>query len=117
MQFAEKNDGHYRAEIMNKIIQMATKEKHSLVSDFAWYLSVLYSLARLINSSNAWLSPLIGEQLADISLRVPSVRPYAVELMLSLLLDASILTTQQRDLMADVCIVTSLYFFNCLKAS
>lgn len=81
---------------------MAMKDKHSLVNDFAWYLSILLSLSRLVNSCGGKFADLIAEQLIEIALRVEIVRPYAVEIMMSILLDESILTTQQRDTMAPV---------------
>ena len=81
---------------------MAMKDKHSLVTDFAWYVSVLCTLARLSCSVSGKHARLIADQLTEISLRVQAVRPYAVETMLGLLLDDSIVSSQQRDTMAPV---------------
>jgi AP-3 complex subunit delta-1 len=82
---------------------MCMKEKHSLVTDFAWYFSVLHNLVKLCTfSSGSTQIPIIADQLIEIALRVESVRPFAVECMASLVLDKSILETVQRDALSEV---------------
>lgn len=90
---------------------MCTKDKHGLVSDFAWYISILCSLSRLSNSfaRGSKHVALIAEELVEITLRVESVRPFAVESMISLLLDEEILASQQRMILAKVCSNLNVY--------
>jgi hypothetical protein len=39
------SEGSYRDEIIAKVLYMCSKEKFGLVTDFAWYASVLLDLA------------------------------------------------------------------------
>ena len=84
---------------------MCTKEKHGLVGDFAWYISILYDLTKYCSSMTQIGSSrvtTIANELVEITLRVESVRPFAVECMVGLLLDESILASQQRMVLAEV---------------
>lgn len=83
---------------------MCMKDKHGLVSDFCWYISVLCSLSRLSHACSGESNNIsfISDELVEIALRVEVVRPFAVESMVSLLLDEDILATQQRVLLAKV---------------
>ena len=44
-QHVKHSEGSYRDEIIAKVLYMCSKEKFSLVTDFAWYTSVLLDLA------------------------------------------------------------------------
>ena len=103
-QHAEKTEGPYREEIVAKVLQMCMKDKHGLVSDFCWYIMVLCSLSRLSHACSGESKNIsfIADELVEIALRVEAVRPFAVESMVSLLLDENILATQQRVLLAKV---------------
>ena len=72
---------------------MCSKEKYGLVTDFAWYTSVLLDLAVMQGSKHGQE---VADQLIEISLRVDTVRPYAVESMLSMLLTDSLILGQAR---------------------
>jgi hypothetical protein len=76
---------------------MGAFEKFSLVTDFIWYVSVLQRLA-CVQGGGATVGGLteyhkphhgkrVAEQLMDITLRVKEVRPFAVECMVTMLLD------------------------------
>ena len=43
----KQSEGSYRDEIIAKVLYMCSKEKYSLVTDFAWYTSVLLDLAAM----------------------------------------------------------------------
>jgi hypothetical protein len=97
-QHAERTEGAYREEIVGKVLQMCTKDKHGIVTDFAWYIGVLCQLTKLCDSSARDTKQVcaIADELIEITLRVSAVRPFAVECMVGLLLDEGILRSQQR---------------------
>jgi AP-3 complex subunit delta-1 len=78
---------------------MCSKEKYNLVTDFAWYTSVLLDLAVMQGSKHG---KEVADQLIEIALRVDSVRPYAVESMLSMLLNDSLILGQARQTVSEV---------------
>ena len=45
LQHVRHSEGTYRDEIIAKILFMCSKEKFGLMTDFAWYASVLLDLA------------------------------------------------------------------------
>lgn len=83
-----KSEGSYGDEIISKVLSMCGKEKYSLVTDFSWYISVLQELAGKQGSKHG---SAVALQLMDVTLRVAVVRPYAVEAMLSMLLDDTLI--------------------------
>lgn len=84
LQHARLAEGAYRDEVISKILFMCRKEKYALVSDFAWYVSVLLELAVMPGSRHG---AEVADQLIEVALRVNTVRPYAVESMLRMLLN------------------------------
>ena len=78
---------------------MCRKEKYSLVSDFAWYTSVLLDLAVMPGSCHG---AEVADQLIEVALRVDTVRPYAVEMMLSMLLDEQLVLGHARTTVCEV---------------
>eukprot|EP00939_MAST-03C_sp_MAST-3C-sp1_P003031 g3031.t1 len=78
-------EGHYRDELISKIIQICSRDKYVDVTDFAWYTSVLSNLARTKGSQH---EEMIGNQLMDVALRVPTVRAYAVRCMQAILVES-----------------------------
>jgi AP-3 complex subunit delta-1 len=80
-------------EFMGTILRMGARDRYALLEDFAWYLLILAEIARNLDSAHA---NLVAEQMIDISVRVPLVRPYAVTLALSLL-DRSATATTSSD--------------------
>jgi hypothetical protein len=89
----KQSEGTYRDEIIAKVLYMCSKEKYALVTDFAWYTSILLDLAVMQGSQHG---KEVADQLIEISLRVDTVRPYAVEAMLSMLLNDSLILGQAR---------------------
>ena len=84
--------------MISKILYMCKKEKYSLVSDFAWYTSVLLQLAVLQGSAQHGAE--VADQLIEVALRVHTVRAFAVESMLSMLLNDQLVLGHAR---ATVC--------------
>jgi AP-3 complex subunit delta-1 len=78
---------------------MCRDEKYYLVSDFAWYISVLLDLAVMQGSLHG---KEVADQLIEICLRVDSIRPFAVEKMLSMLLNDTLFFGQARSTVAEV---------------
>jgi len=84
--------GGYKIDLVEKIIEICSSEKYSLVTDFVWYIDVLVILAKTsgldgqgVNKRN--LGPVISYQISDVTLRVIPVRPYSVRRMIGILLD------------------------------
>lgn len=69
-------------EFHKTILRMGSRDCYALVEDFAWYLLVLADISRTLDSQHA---DEVAEQFTDIIVRVAGVRPYAVQLALSLL--------------------------------
>jgi len=92
-------EGNYRDEVISKILYMGSREKFSLVTDFAWYTSILLELALLQGTKHG---KEVAEQLIEISLRVDTVRPFAVEAMLSMLLNEDLILGQARSTVSEV---------------
>lgn len=78
---------------------MCSKDKYALVTDFAWYTSVLLDLAVMQGSKHG---KEVADQLIEIALRVDTVRSYAVEAMLSMLLNDSLILGQARLTVSEV---------------
>ena len=78
---------------------MCNREKYTLISDFAWYISILLDLAVMQGSQHG---KDVADSLIDISIRVDTVRPYAVEAMLTLLLNETLILGKARETVAEV---------------
>jgi hypothetical protein len=85
--------------VIAKILFMCRKEKYSLVSDFAWYTSVLLELAVMPGSRHG---AEVADQLIEVALRVDTVRPYAVETMLRMLLNEQLVMGHARATVSEV---------------
>jgi AP-3 complex subunit delta-1 len=85
--------------VISKILFMCRKEKYSLVSDFAWYTSVLLELAVMPGSRHG---AEVADQLIEVALRVDTVRPYAVEMMLTMLLNEELVLGHARTTVCEV---------------
>jgi len=99
MEHVRHSEGSYRDEIIAKILFMCSKEKYALVTDFAWYTSVLLSLAVMQGGKHGQQ---VADQLIEISLRVDTVRHYAVESMLSMLMNDALILGQARATVSEV---------------
>lgn len=92
-------EGAYRNEVVSKILFMCRKEKYALVEDFAWYTSVLLDLAVMPGIKHG---AEVADQLIEVALRVVTVRPYAVEMMLSMLLNEQLVLGHARETVCEV---------------
>ena len=68
----ESAEGHYRDELVSKIIAICSRDKYADVTDFAWYVGVLKDLA---NTKSSQFEEKIAQQLMDVTLRVPWCAP------------------------------------------
>jgi AP-3 complex subunit delta-1 len=84
-------EGAYRDELISKILFMCSKEKYALVTDFAWYVGVLQELAVMQGSKHG---KEVANQLIEIALRVDSIRAFAVECMLNMVLNDHLILGQ-----------------------
>lgn len=80
----ETAEGAYRDELIDKIIYVCSRDKYAFLSNFAWYVSILVQLAHIHGAPRGRL---IREQLIDVAVRVPDVRPFAARAMAGLLLN------------------------------
>ena len=69
--------GSYKNDLVLKILEMCSGEKYALVSDFGWYLNVLWTLAHMRGIDTH--AELLQHQVTDVALRVLPVRTYAVQ--------------------------------------
>lgn len=99
LEHARRSEGEYRDEIISKIMSMCKRDKYSLVEDFAWYTSILLELSVMKGSKHG---KEVAEQLIDVSLRVDTVRPYAVDSMISMLLNEKLFLGQARFTVSEV---------------
>jgi len=84
LRYVAVSEGSYRDELISKIIYMCSRDKFAYLSDFGWYLMVLVEMSMVPGTSHGTL---MARQLMDVSVRVASVRPFAVESMIGMLLD------------------------------
>lgn len=78
---------------------MGRKDKYSLVTDFAWYITILQDLALMIGSDHGRE---VSNQIIDISVKVDEIRPFVVESMLSLLLNENHMQGQIKTTLSEV---------------
>ncbi|KAI1315276.1 AP-3 complex subunit delta [Mortierella claussenii] len=77
-------DPAYRADISRRIVFICSQNSYANVSNFEWYLAVLSDLT---NVAGVNVGNLLMQQFMDVGVRVQSVRPYTVKLMMRLLAD------------------------------
>lgn len=83
---APSQSNSYRLILAQRLLSMCSQSTYENVNNFEWYLTVLVDLAHVARVD---IGTQIRDQLVDIVGRVRSVRPYAVQLMYSLLQDDS----------------------------
>lgn len=91
LQHVADSEGSYRDQIVATVLQMCSKEKYSLVTDFAWYVSVLVELCTLHGCSQG---KLLAAQLIDVTLRVRDVRAYTAHSLLPFLLSEDLVLSK-----------------------
>jgi AP-3 complex subunit delta-1 len=87
LELVDTAEGHFRDELIEKIIFMCSRDKFAYLVDFAWYVSVLAKLAYIQGTKH---SATIAGQLLDVSVRVEDMRPYAVQTLLPMLADSAL---------------------------
>ncbi|KAK8101551.1 adaptin N terminal region-domain-containing protein, partial [Apiospora kogelbergensis] len=95
----QKNDGNspplpddYRADVINRILIMCSRNNYSNLTDFEWYIDILTQLVRMAPlarptndleaspKSNAGdVSERIGDELRNVTVKVHAIRPACVE--------------------------------------
>lgn len=73
----------YRDELLLKVIEICSQESYQHVTNFEWYLTVLVELIQLESGSKH--GSVIAEQLLDVTIRVETVRKFAVNEMANLI--------------------------------
>lgn len=69
----------YKLRVVEKIIEICSMRSYQNIPNFEWYLGVLKDLIRLNTESKIpIIDAMISEQLIDMSIRVPSIRPELV---------------------------------------
>ncbi|OJD25215.1 hypothetical protein ACJ73_03423 [Blastomyces percursus] len=78
---------HYRNEVLQRILDICSRDTYASIVDFEWYIDILVQLVRLVPPTGAGLSELhsqkggvagrIGYELRNVAVRVKSVRPEA----------------------------------------
>jgi AP-3 complex subunit delta-1 len=87
----------YRQSVIERILEMCSKENYANMDDFEWYVSVLVELVKQCPSvttgsqfgshnSSKTMADAIGEELRNVAVRVKGVRPEAAAAAQSLLL-------------------------------
>ena len=89
----------YRDELMHKTIQICSQNDYQYITNFEWYVSVLVELAQIDGSKHG---SLIASQMMDVTIRVESIRVFAVKQMSLLLENHHVLMTNQRGCSTDV---------------
>ncbi|CEP17621.1 hypothetical protein [Parasitella parasitica] len=86
-------DPVYRTDIIHRIIFMCSQNHYHHLNDFEWYISVLIGITY---KAGVNVGDVLTNQLMDVSVRVKSVREYAVKQMYHLLQDKNFLETAKR---------------------
>jgi AP-3 complex subunit delta-1 len=87
----------YRQSVIERIVEMCSKDNYTNMDDFEWYVTVLVELVKQCpsvttgnqfgsHSSSKTMADAIGEELRNVAVRVKGVRPEAAAAAQSLLL-------------------------------
>lgn len=82
----------YKTNIVKKILEFSSKDNYANIPSFEWYIAVLTDLIDLSVTNNLLTGGVIGEQIRDIAIRVPSVRKLVVSTSVKIITNESILT-------------------------
>jgi AP-3 complex subunit delta-1 len=94
LQHVASAKGEYRDEVIATILQICSKDKYALISDFAWYVSVLVQLATLTGTTQGCT---ICADLMDVTLRVKDIRAFAIHSLLPFLLERDLILSQSTE--------------------
>ncbi|KAG0236903.1 AP-3 complex subunit delta [Actinomortierella wolfii] len=87
-------DTSYRADIVRRIVFICSQNSYANVSNFEWYLAVLSDLTNLPRVD---AGELLMHQFMDVGVRVKTVRPYTVKLMVKLLADTKLIESGKQE--------------------
>ena len=87
-------EGHWRDELIEKVIFMCSRDKYAYLADFAWYVTVLAKLAYI--PDNGVHAVTVAGQLLDVAVRVEDVRPTVLQQLLPMLADASLAAAAKK---------------------
>jgi len=91
----EKADNaQYKDALVEKVVNICSKNSYQSITDFEWYISVLMELAHVTGTQHGVL---IANQFMDVIIRVNIVRPFGIKNMISLLRDTQILSDNLRE--------------------
>ncbi|KAF2168906.1 hypothetical protein M409DRAFT_65261 [Zasmidium cellare ATCC 36951] len=84
----------YRASVIERILEMCSRDTYANMNDFEWYIGVLLELVKQCPSSSTGkfgasqtgIADTIGSELLNVAVRVKAVRPEAAAAAQSLLL-------------------------------
>lgn len=85
LKHVELATGSYKLDLVSKIIEMCSGEKYALLTDFVWYIQVLFQLGHMRGLEPH--SELLRAQITDVALRVLPVRAHAVRRSIEILLE------------------------------
>jgi len=88
-QHLDTAEGHWRSELIDKIIFMCSRDKYAYLNDFSWYVEVLSKLAGM--EGGAHHAAIVAGQLLDVTVRVEDVRPTAMSKLIPMLNDANLI--------------------------
>ncbi|VDN04837.1 unnamed protein product [Thelazia callipaeda] len=93
---------YYRDELLSRIIAICSYNNYQYITNFEWYISVLVELTKVEGTKHG---SVIAGQMLDVSVRVQSIRHFAVSQMALLIENAHILlagSAQHRSSMCEV---------------
>ncbi|QPG72921.1 hypothetical protein FOA43_000225 [Brettanomyces nanus] len=75
----------YKFRVIEKILEVCCLDNYNNIPNFHWYMGVLRDIIKL-NTENeiSKVDEIVTEQFIDMSIRVPSIRPYLIETCLEL---------------------------------
>lgn len=86
--------GQYREDLLENIVRICSQQNYKYIVDFEWYLGILIDLTYARDSKHG---KLICDQILDVCVRVESIRPFAVDAMVTLLRDPRLLSDSIQD--------------------
>lgn len=88
-----KAEGHYKSQVIAKLISISSQRDYKYITDFEWYIGVLARLTRVPGNEQG---KAISDQLLDVAVRVDVVRRFAVKQMMQLLQDQRFYALQSQ---------------------
>jgi len=86
----------YKTNIIKKILDISKKNNYANIPSFEWYIAVLTDLIDLSVVNNLLTGEMIGEQLRDIAIRVPSIRKLVVSTSIKIITNETIISKLEQ---------------------